>query len=155
MLLCGGDRCFPYFRDTMTTPKSVHSTSWLGQWMVSCISGLLFKKLFIFGCVGSSLRCGVFSSCGKQRLLIVVASLLWSTVSGTQASAVAAQVGSVAVAPGLSGAGSVAVAQGLSCSPARGIFLDQGSNPCLLHWQVDFSTLSHLGSSSDLLFDMC
>ena len=113
----------------------------------------------------SALHCGagfslVAASRGSSlvvvwRLLIVVASLLWSTVSGTQASAVAAQVGSVAVAPGLSGAGSVAVAQGLSCSPARGIFLDQGSNPCLLHWQVDFSTLSHLGSSSDLLFDMC
>ena len=35
------------------------------------------------------------------RLLIVVASLLWSTVLGTQASAVAPQVDSVAVAPGL------------------------------------------------------
>ena len=54
----------------MTTPKSVHSTSWLGQWMVSCVSGLLFlKKLFIFGCAISSLRCGLFSSCGEQRLL--------------------------------------------------------------------------------------
>ena len=26
---------------------------------------------------------------------------------------------------------------GLSCSAARGIFLAQGSNPCLLHWQAD------------------
>ena len=33
--------------------------------------------------------------------------------------------------------GSVAVAHGLSCSVARGIFLDQGSNPCPLHWQAD------------------
>ena len=29
------------------------------------------------------------------------------------------------------------VAHGLSCSMARGIFLDQGSNPCPLHWQAD------------------
>ena len=33
--------------------------------------------------------------------------------------------------------GSVVVAHGLSCSAACGIFLDQGSNPCPLHWQVD------------------
>ena len=26
-----------------------------------------------------------------------------------------------------------------------GIFLDQGSNPCLLHWQVDYLPLSHQG----------
>ena len=33
---------------------------------------------------------------------------------------------------------SVVVAQGLSCPAAYGIFLDQGSNPCPLHWQADF-----------------
>ena len=33
--------------------------------------------------------------------------------------------------------GSVAVAHGLSCPVACGIFQDQGSNPCPLHWQVD------------------
>ena len=32
----------------------------------------------------------------------------------------------------------------------QGIFLTQGSNPGLLHWQADSSPLSHLGS---LLFD--
>ena len=32
---------------------------------------------------------------------------------------------------------------GLGCSVACGIFLDQGSNPCLLHWQVDSLPLSH------------
>ena len=34
-------------------------------------------------------------------------------------------------------AGSVVVAHGLSCSVACGIFLDQGSNLCPLHWQAD------------------
>ena len=29
------------------------------------------------------------------------------------------------------------VVHGLSCSAACGIFPDQGSNPCPLHWQVD------------------
>jgi len=31
----------------------------------------------------------------------------------------------------------------LSCSSAYGIFPDQGSNLCPLHWQVDFYLLCH------------
>ena len=41
---------------------------------------------------------------------------------------------------------SVAVAHGLSGSASGGIFLEQGSNPCLLHGQVDSLPLSHQGS---------
>ena len=52
-----------------------------------------------------------FNSCGRWASA-VVARRLWST-------------------------GSVVVAHGLSCSAACGIFPDQGSNPCLLHWQAD------------------
>ena len=44
---------------------------------------------------------------------------------------------SVVVARGLQNAGSVVVAHRLSCSVACGIFPDQGSNPCSLHWQAD------------------
>ena len=33
--------------------------------------------------------------------------------------------------------GAVAVEHALSCSVLGGIFLGQGSNLCLLHWQVD------------------
>ena len=47
---------------------------------------------------------------------------------------------------GLQGRGSVFVLHGLSCSSARGIFPDQGSNPSLLHWHPDSSPLSHQGS---------
>ena len=43
-------------------------------------------------------------------------------------------------------AGSAVVAHGLSCSVACGIFPDQGSNPCPLHWQVDSQPLHHQGS---------
>ena len=43
-------------------------------------------------------------------------------------------------------AGSVIVAHGPSCSVACGIFLDQGSNPCPLHWQADSQPLRHQGS---------
>ena len=43
-------------------------------------------------------------------------------------------------------AGSVVVAHGPSCSVACGIFPDQGSNPCPLHWQADSQPLHHQGS---------
>ena len=43
-------------------------------------------------------------------------------------------------------AGSVIVAHGPSCSTACGIFPDQGSNPCPLHWQADSQPLRHQGS---------
>ena len=43
-------------------------------------------------------------------------------------------------------AGSVVVAHGPNCSAACGIFPDQGSNPCPLHWQADSQSLRHQGS---------
>ena len=59
-------------------------------------------------------------------------------------------------------AGSVVVAHGPSCSAACGIFPDQGSNPCPLHWQADSQPLRHQGSpmgflscSIDLHFCFC
>ena len=45
-------------------------------------------------------------------------------------------------------AGSVIVAHGPSCSAAYGIFPDQGSIPCPLHWQADSQPLRHQGSPS-------
>ena len=46
-------------------------------------------------------------------------------------------VGSVVVTHGLQSAGSVVVVHRLCCSAACGIFPDQGSNLCPLHWQAD------------------
>ena len=43
-------------------------------------------------------------------------------------------------------AGSAIVAHRPSRSAARGIFPDQGSNPCPLHWQADSQPLRHQGS---------
>ena len=43
-------------------------------------------------------------------------------------------------------AGSAVVAHGPSCSAACGIFPDQDSNPCPLHWQADSQPLHHQGS---------
>ena len=51
-------------------------------------------------------------------------------------------------------AGSVIVAHGPSCSVACGIFPDQGSNPCPLHWQADSQPLRHQGSPILVFFKM-
>ena len=49
-------------------------------------------------------------------------------------------------------AGSVVVAHRPSCSVACGIFPDQGSNPCSLHWQADSQPLRHQGSPQGYIF---
>ena len=46
--------------------------------------------------------------------------------------------------------GSAIVAHGPSRSAACGIFPDQGSNPCPLHWQADSQPLHHQGSPWNL-----
>ena len=61
------------------------------------------------------------------------------------------QTGSAVAAPGLQSTSSIVVAHGLSCSTACGIFPEQGSNLCLLHWQADSLPLSHQGSFSLML----
>ena len=61
-------------------------------------------------------------------------------------------MGSVGMVPGLSSVDSIVGVHGLSCSVACGIFPDQGSNPCLLHWQVNSLPLSQLGSPRILPF---
>ena len=75
----------------------------------------------IFGSAGS-LFCGGCSPPAELRLLTEVASL------------VAEQR--------LQGTGSVVVMRSLSCSEACGVFPNQGSNLCLLHWQADSLPLS-------------
>ena len=44
------------------------------------------------------------------------------------------------------------VVHGLSCSSACGIFLDPGSNSCLLHWQVVSLPLGHEGGPVTRIF---
>ena len=74
-----------------------------------------------------------FSSCGERGpLFIAVRGPL--TVAASHCGA------------GSRCAGSVVVAHRLSCSMACGIFPDQGSNPCPLHWQADSQPLRHQGS---------
>ena len=77
---------------------------------------------------------------GIVQVLPWGASLVAELRLGTQAS--------VLVALGPSSCGSRALTHKLdSCGPqACGVFPDQESNPCLLHWQADSLSLSHQGS---------
>ena len=84
-----------------------------------CVSFLKIV-LCIVGWAGSSLLHGL-SLVAIRGLLVAVAFLLQST-------------------------GSVVVAHRLSCPAVCGIFSDQGSNLCPLHWQADTLPLSHQGS---------
>ena len=52
---------------------------------------------------------------------------------------------------GLQSTGSVLVMHEISCSFAWGIFLDQGLNLCLLHWQEDFFTTQPPGKPLEFL----
>ena len=70
-------------------------------------AGFPLRWLLLLWSMGS--RCVGFSSCG-----------MWAQQ-----------------ACGLQRAGSVVVAHGLTCSTACGIFRNQGSNLCPLHWQED------------------
>ena len=47
---------------------------------------------------------------------------------------------------------SLVVVHGLSCPAAREIFLDQGLDTCLLHWQADSLPLRHQENPADVIF---
>ena len=79
-----------------------------------------------------------FSTCGEWGPLFIA-------VHGPLTIA-ASLVGST----GFRCAGSVVVAHGPSCSAACGIFPDQSSNPCPLHWQAYSQPLPHQGSPGPL-----
>ena len=105
----------------------------------------LYIILFIDCGVSLLLRVG-FSSCrrGYPSLWCMDFSLQWLLL--LQSTRALGHVGSVGAVPGLWSTGSVVVVPGPSCLAAHGIFSDQGSNPCLLHWQADSLPLSHCRS---------
>ena len=102
-----------------------------------CRTKLTLKKLlFIYyhfgvGCPGSLLYEGFLQLWGGRAPLgcSVWASRCSGFSCGAQGSMVCGH-------HWLQHMGSVVIAHGLSCSMVCGIFLDQGSNPCPLHWQV-------------------
>ena len=102
---------------------------------------------FIFDCAPQAFL--QFQPAGAilQLQCVGFSSLQWLLLLQTMGSRVSRlqqlpHVDSAVTAPGLQGTGSV-VAQEFSRCMACGIFLAQGSNPCLLNWQVDSSPLSH------------
>ena len=107
--------------------------------------------LFFFGCARSLLLCRIFSSCGSYFLVVVHELLIpGASLVACRALALGLQylwrVGSVFMALGLQSRGSIVVSCELICCSACGSFLDQGLNPCLLHWLADSLPLSHQGS---------
>ena len=104
---------------------------------------------FIFGCAGSLLLCGLFSGCSKRGPLSSCGA--WAShchgCSCSRARALA-RAGCSSCDGGLS-----SCVHRLSCSVACGIFSDQGSNPCPIHWQADSLPLCHPESPS-LLSDI-
>ena len=115
-------RCFVFFKN-----KCIYLFIyfWL-RWVFVAARGL---SLVVASAGYSWLRCAGFS----LRWLL----LLRSTGSRRAGIQQLWHMGSVVVARGLQSIGSVVVAHGLSCSVACGIFPDQGSIPCPLHWQAD------------------
>ena len=97
---------------------------------------------------------GGYSLAVVLGLLTVGASLVAEEgLQGMQASVVAAHglssiCGSWSLGHRLNSYGAQA-----SCSEAYGIFLDQGRNPCRLHWQVDSSPVSYHRSPSMILLN--
>ena len=88
--------------------------------------------------LGLRFRARAFSSCGEQGpLFIAVRGPLPLRSTGSRRT------------------GSVVVAHGPSCSVARGILPDRGTNPCPLHWQADSQPLRHPGSPHLIYFNSC
>ena len=101
---------------------------------ISCLNLVTY---FILAVLGLHCCAQAFSSYGKWDYPLAVCkgfSSWWLLLSQTTGSRC---LGLMVAVPRLCSTGSIIVARGLCCSTARGIFLDQGSNPRLLHWQVD------------------
>ena len=94
-----------------------------------------------------------FSSRRKRELLIAVHGLPLAVAFLVVEHRLWGERASVVAVPGLPSTGSLVVRHELSCSEACGIFLDQGSNPCLLHRQADSLPLSHQGSPKGVYTD--
>ena len=105
-----------------------------GMWIGVLIKIFYFWLLWVF--IAACNLSLVAASRGYFSLRYVGFSLRWLLLLGSTGSRYV---------------GSVVVTHELSCSVACGIFLNQVSNPCPLHWQVDFQPLDHQGSLQQTL----
>ena len=133
-------------RDLVTRPGIEPRPPALGAWSLShwvigevpvtVLGFFLIFYLFIFYLTRSTLQHGLFSRCDvwedvrSEKLL-----LFWSMEFRC--------TGFSSYVPWLYSTGTIVVAHRLSCSMARGIFPDQGLNPCPLCWHADSLPLSH------------
>ena len=104
----------------------------------------LFIYLFIYlfmAVLGLCFCARAFSSCGERGATLH---------RGARASSLSRPL--LLRSTGSRRAGSAIVAHRPSCSAACGIFPDQGSNPCPLHWQADSQPLRHQGSPKLFFF---
>ena len=108
-----------------------------------CDFTFLIKKMYLFiglGCAGSWLLRGFFFSCGERGLFsgccVQRSQCGGFSCCGARGRGCAGFSSGSTWAPRLQLPGSRAQSHGLSCSEACGIFPNQGSNPCLLHWQA-------------------
>ena len=122
--------------------NSITTNSYLGfqftlktSWFFFFLTlGLLYLFIYLW-------LCWIFIS--VRGLSLVVAS---GGHSSSRCSGLSLSRSLLLQSTGSNCAGSVIVAHGPSCSAACGIFPDQGSNPCPLHWQADSQPLRHQGS---------
>ena len=106
----------------------------------------IFYFILFLAVLGLHCRARALSSCGERGLLsAAVRRPLIAAASPIAEHGLQGARASVVVARGPQSTGSVAVAHRLRCSAACGILLDQGSNPCPLHWQADSQPLRHQG----------
>ena len=135
--------------DTLKTNELYTLHGWI-VWYVTCISIKLFLKInllyLIFFLIFIYLfiylwLCWVFVSVRGPSLVVASGGHSSSRCAGLSLSRLLLLRGT-----GSRRAGSVVVAHWPSCSAACGIFPDQGSNPCPLHWQADSQPLHHQGS---------
>ena len=129
LMIIRGKNMLLQWKDTANTTLFIFLNLFIYFWLCWVFLAARGLSLVVVSGGYSSLRCTCFS---LQWLL-----LLRSTGPRVQGLQQLWRAGSVVVVHGLQSAGSVAVAHRLSCSAVCGIFLDQGSNPCLLHWQAN------------------
>ena len=110
----------------ITLPEFIlYSVFIFSAYILLLIANIKQYIFFLLAALGPRCCARAFSGCGERgysSLQCTAFSLLWLLLLRST---------------GSRHTGSVVVARGLSCSLACGIFLDQGLNPCPLHWQED------------------
>ena len=120
-----------FFQSSSFSASKQHSARLILPSSSFFFSSILIHELIFFGCTGSSLLSADFLWLWRARATLRYGAQAsrWSGFSCCGAWALEWA--------------SVVVVHGFSCSTARGIFLDQGLNPCPLHWQADSYPLDH------------